>query len=171
MSYGIAGSTSPFADLTARINVLLCDAVKARWNLDVHGNVTPPIPYPSADEINFLNTWVTGTKDVEIIFRESYDDKPVQLRSTDWRYQGHITTVDVHTFVRGAGGDIEPATVGQVLRGLDKIVALNRTTLIPNAWCEIASTQPAPTEREDDLQTVWHSLMKIRVNYYKVRTV
>jgi hypothetical protein len=170
-SYGIAGS-SPFADYASRINVLLCDAIKARWNQDVHGDIIPPIPYPSAaDDIIWLNTWYTGSRDIELIFKEEFDDTPVQLRTTDWRYQGHITTVNLHIFVRGVGGDVEPAILGQVIRGLEKVVALNRTSLILNGWCEVISTQPGPTERSDSNQTLWHVLMKIRVYYYKVKTV
>jgi hypothetical protein len=162
-NYGVAG-TGPFLqDYSARLNVLLKDAIKARWDTDVST--------PTASKILFLNTWVTGTRDYELIFRESYEDKPAYGRTTDWRLQQHANTVDVHIFVRGKGGDVEPPALGQIIRGLDKIVAVHCTTLIDNAVCEVVSIQPGPTEKLDDRATVWHQLMKIRIWYWKVKTV
>ena len=166
-NYGVAG-TNPLTDYSSRINVLLCDAMANRWDSDVSDGGTI---YPTRADMFFLNTWMMGQKDIEVIFREGFDDTPVQLRTTDWRFQGHLTTVDVHIFVRGKGGDVEPDTLGAVIRGLEKIIALNRTSLILNSWCEVVSTQPGPLEKIDSNQSLWHWLMKVRVGYYKVRTL
>jgi len=172
-NFGVAG-TNPLSDYAQRINVLLCDAIKAKWDDTLYGVDEDPSPgFPSVanNDLIFLNTWFTGSKDIELIFKEALDDKPALMRSTDWRYQGHITTVDIHAFVRGAGGDVEPEDVGAVNRALETIIALNHTTLIPNAVVNVAFSQPAPTENQDDFQTLWHTLMKVRVQYFKVRTV
>lgn len=167
-NYGVAG-TDPLSDYSQAVNVLLCDAIKARWNLDLYNNDGPPFPYPSAEDIIWTNVWFTGSRDTEIIFKESFDDKPMNRRTIDWHRQGHVLTVDVHSFVRGAGGDVEPDALGRVIRGLDKVVALNHTTLIPNAVVDIVSSQPAPTEANDDYQTLWHYLTKMRVQFWKVK--
>lgn len=166
-SYGVAG-TDPIADLSARAHILLMNAIKTRWNLIVHGNITPPIPFPAEADIFFLPTWTTGARDVELIFKEEFVDMPSNLRSVDWRLQGHTATVNIHIFVRGRAGDTEPPLLGQVISGIEKIVVLNKTSLIPNAWCEITAVMPGPLDREDDIQTHYHSIIKVKIHYWKV---
>lgn len=166
-TYGVAGS-NPLAPFSNTVNGLLKDAIKARWDPDY---TTPnSITYPLSADIIWLNTWYTGYRDVEIIFLHGFLDSPDFLRTTDWRYQGHIDTVDCHVWVRGGGGDVEPTALVKVINGLQTVVAKNKATLIPNANVMIASSQRAPTERDDDFKNLWHYLIKMRVNYWTVST-
>jgi hypothetical protein len=163
-NYGVAG-TGPFLqDYSARLNVLLKDAIKARWDTDVGT--------PATSKMLFLTTWFSATKDIELIFRQGFEDKPALRgsRTIDVRLQKHIVTVDIHIGVRSGGGDIEPPVLNTVIKGLDKIIALNHTVLIPNAVVELVSTQEGPVERPDSRQTFWHVLCKTRISFWKART-
>lgn len=166
-NYGIAGS-NPLAPFSNTVNGLLKDAIKSRWNADY---ATPAaITYPLEADIIWLNTWVTGYRDVEIIFLHGFLDSPSLLKTTDWRMEGHIDTIDCHVWVRGGGGDVEPTALNKVINGLRTVVAKNKSTLIPNANVTIASMQRAPTDTEGDFKNIWHYLIKMRVNYWTVST-
>jgi len=166
-SYGIAGS-NPLAPFSNTIEALLKDAIKTRWNSDY---ATPAgVTYPLEADIIWLNTWVTGYRDVEIVFLHSFLDSPEIWKTTDWRMQGNQETVDCHVWVRGGGGDVQPTALNKVLNGLQTVVAKNKATLIPNASVRIASSQRAPTDTDDDYKNIWHYLIKIRVTYWTVNT-
>lgn len=172
-TFGVAGTGPTLADFSSRVNVLLMNAVKTNWNLVVWNNVTPPITYPAESDIIFINSWFTGASDVEMVFKLNFEDIPTAFRgstSTDWRYQQHIVTVDTHIGVRSGGDDQETSVLNTVVNGLDKIIATNATTLIPNAICKLASTQQGPSEKLNDRQTWYHVLCKVRVIFWKVRT-
>lgn len=160
-TYGVAG-TSPLADYDKRINVLLCDAFIARW--------ATTITEPMQSDINFLTSWYTGSKDIELIFRQNAVDRNTSMRSTDWRLQGVRTFVDLHIFVRGAGGDAEPDTMRAVENAVERVIETNHDRLIPHASCACTSIVPASDELIDDLQTLWHSIMTVEVVYWKART-
>lgn len=167
-SYGIAGS-NPLAPFSSTVQVLLKDAIKAKWASDY---TTPnSITYPLVTDIIWLNTWNVGYKDVEIIFLHGFLDSPEQLKTTDWRYQGHTETVDCHVWVRGGGGDVEPTALAKTLNGLHTVIAKNKATLIPNATVRIVTSQRAPLDRDDDFRNLWHYLLRIKVNYWSVSTV
>jgi hypothetical protein len=159
--WGLAG-TEPLEDLKRRVNVLLANAVREKWD-DFIGE-------PQSDDILIGNTWRTGSKDIEIHFRINSGAKPTFERSTDHRYQRYYTYVDADIFVNAAGPDDEPEALGQVEFGLDKLIELNQTTLIPNCECKVTNFQPAAEENVDDLQTLWHSAMTVEVSYWKVKT-
>lgn len=167
-SYGVAGS-SPLAEYSQTVNKILCDAIKAKWNSDY---ATPAgITYPLAADMYWLQSWRTGNNDIELIFLQGFLDRPELSKTTDWRYQGTVETVDCHAWIRGSGGDIEPPTVPKVLNGLKQVLALNKTSLVPNAAVRIASCQRAFTNEDTDFRNLWHFLMKMRVTYWTVSTV
>jgi len=171
-TFGIAGS-APLADYTSRINVQLMDAIKNSWDSVVYDNVTPPLPYPAQSDIIFGNSWFTSGGDIEMIFKQNFEDMPKTLRgsaSTDGRFQEHIITVDVHIGIRSEGLDVESPLVATMVNALDKIISLNSTTLIPNANVVLASTQLGPSEKLTSRETWWHVLCKCRVVFWKVRT-
>jgi hypothetical protein len=164
-NFGVAGS-EPLADYADRLNVLLCNAVKARWDTYVIS--------PTASKILFGVNWFAGIRDIEIVFRQGFEDRPIGLRgsrSTDGRLQQHVSTIDCHIGVRSNGGSNEPANLNKSVNGLEKVIAMNETVLIPNAYVFFSSTQQGPTEKVNDLQTFYHVLCKVRVMYYKVRTI
>ena len=171
MSFGLAG-TDPIADLTARVNVLLMNAVKTKWNQTVHGTSydppPAPQPYPLDTDIYWLPTWTTGSKDIQLIFKEEFTDLPSQLRTTDWRLQGYVSTVNIHVFVRGDSKDQEPVILGTIIRGIEKVIAIHKTSLIAKAWCEVTGVLQGPQDRTDALQTHWHHIVRVRVHYFKI---
>ena len=161
ITYGVAGSF-PLSEYPARMNIMLMNAVQAAWDANV---VVPP-----SSEILFLPTWFSGQKDIEIIFRQSFYDQPYWGRSTDWGYQLTIETIDVHVGVRAiAEGDQEPLFLSSVLQGLERIIAINCRTLIPNAWLTVESVMQGSVEKADDIQSFWHSLMKVSTYHYKCK--
>jgi len=164
-TYGIAGS-DPVAPFSNTVNTLLKDAIKTRWDADY---VTPlGITYPVSTDIIWLTTWYTGYRDVEVVFLHGFLDQVPA--TTDQRYERDTETVDCHIWVRGGGGDVEPTALNKTLNGLKTVIAKNKTTLIPNANVFVASSQRAPTEKDDDFRNMWHYLIKIRVNYWSVNT-
>lgn len=168
MSFGVAGS-NPLADYPQTVNKILCDSIKNKWDSDY---ATPNgITYPLASDMFWLQTWRTGNKDIELIFLQGFLDRPLLASTTDWRYESNIETVDCHVWVRGAGGDVEPTSLPKVLNGIKQVVALNKTTLVPNAGVRIASSQRAFTNEDTDFRNLWHFLIKMRVNYWTVSTL
>lgn len=157
---GIAG-TNPLVDWSARVNEKVLEGVRNMWD---SFNPDPP-----ADEMVLGSTWFTQTKDVEIHFRNNGTPKLMSEFSTDHRYQRYRTFVDAHIFVQGAGPDVEPPRLSLTENGLDNLISLNETTLIPNAECVVTHLQPASDEVADDLQVLWHSIVTIQVSYWKVR--
>ena len=162
-SYGISGS-NPVAQYATSVNHILKDAIKARWDPDY---TTPlSITFPLSTNILWLNTWRIGVKEVELVFLLGFHDIPPEQQTIGQKMEMHIETVDLHIWVKGIGGDVEPPTLHKVLNGLNRVVAFNKSTLVPNAEVRIASTQPAVTNPEVDFKTYWHYLMKLRVSYW-----
>ena len=157
---GVAGS-SPLSESPARMNVMLMNAVQAAWDANV---VVPP-----SSEILFLPTWFTGTRDIEMIFRPSFYDQPYWGRSTDWTLQLVMETIDVHIGVRGISSDQEPLFLSSTIQGLERVIEINCRTLIPNAWMTVENIMQGATEKADDLQTFWHSFVKVGVYWYHVK--
>lgn len=158
--YGIAGAPAG-TEFPDRMNVMLMNAVQSVWDANV--------PIPSSSEILFLPTWFTGMKDVELVFRPSFYDQPYWGRSTDWSLQLTMETVDIHLGVRGIADGNEPLFLSSTLQGLERILAIHCRTLVPNAWFAVENIMQGATEKEDDLQTFWHSLMKVGAYYYKCK--
>jgi hypothetical protein len=71
----------------------------------------------------------------------------------------------------GSARDDEPDLLGQVEDGLDKVVEVYTTELIPNAHCSLENIVPAADEPIDDLQTLWHSIASVEVCFWKAKTV
>lgn len=155
---GVGGS-SPLTGYSKRVNALLCDAIPLIWNDYVNS--------PSVNDMLFLTTWFTDSRDYEIIFRKGVTNKPMQRMSTDRRMQGYDSYVDIHIFVRTQGGDTEPDILATIEQGIEDIIELNHTTLIPNARVFVDFLGPASSEDEDDVQALWHSVMNVRVAYEK----
>jgi hypothetical protein len=88
-----------------------------------------------------------------------------------WRLQGVQYFVDVHIFVRGSGKDDEPDLLAEVEDGLEKVIEVYTTELIPNAHCTLNSIVPSTTENADDLQNLWHSIAAVQVNFWKAKGV
>lgn len=82
--------------------------------------------------------------------------------------------VDVHVFVRGAGGDEEPDTLLKTENALKTIIDTSATTLIPNCRVSIDRTFPSSRLGENDManvnETVWHSVYSIELYYWVVNT-
>src|SRR5215510_5967766 len=161
ITYGVAGSGPPLQEFPARMNVMLMNAVQSAWDANV--------VVPSSSEILFLPTWFAGQKDIEIIFRPSFYDQPYWGRSTDWSYQLVMETIDIHVGVRGVVSDEEPMFLSSTLQGLERIIAINCRTLVPNAWMTVENIMQGAVEKADDLQTFWHSLVKVGCYYYKCK--
>jgi hypothetical protein len=79
--------------------------------------------------------------------------------------------VDVHIFVRGSSKDHEPDLLAQVEDGLEKLIEVYTTQLIPNAHCIMNNIVGAATERPDDLQALWHDIAEVEVNFWKAKGV
>jgi hypothetical protein len=69
-----------------------------------------------------------------------------------------------------AGRDDEPDLLGQVEDGLDKVIEVYSTQLIPNAHCCLNNIASRGIEVADDLQTLWHDIAEVEVNFWKAKS-
>lgn len=156
--YVVAGSN---ADFTKPVHILLKEAVR-----DVWPDVTVD---PAAADILFSNTWFTDSRDVEMIFLHSVDDRSLSRRSVDWRFMQIATFVDIHIFARGVSVDEEPSHLFKTRMALENVIETNKTRLIPNASIVLESSNYIPGE--DNTQNVWHWLYSCGVRYAKTPVV
>jgi len=156
--YGVQGS-NPLGAYKQRTNVMLRDAVETLWD-----TVTKD---PQASEINFSTKWTSDFSEVDLVFllNVSTDPNLRGQRSTDWSLVTVVDTIDIHIFVRGAGGEEEVDTLGKVERALKQIIKTHTNSLIPFAHFNYVRTATAPLQRPDDLQTAWHDIMTVECIY------
>jgi hypothetical protein len=163
---GVAGST-PLGYYNKRSNVLLLEAVKSKWQQTTGVN-------PALGSVHFLPTWFSDSADTELIFNLNDRDMPVSQRSIGWRYHTVQDFVDIHVFVRGAGGDTEPANLASVENALQEIFRIYGKELVENAICTIIRIIPGRGEdgaSEGINETLWHSVFTVLVRYWTVLIV
>jgi len=171
-----AGSTS---DLFERPSTTLKNFVINNW---AETN-------PAAGEIRFLEDWWDGYGDYQIHFRES--DTPIAVQGLGWRYRAYDDYVMVHVFARRNAAQ-EPPQRDNMVRELQRIVSLNRDQLtlgglpgggFTSAYTDrFVNTPGTGVKKSSQMQivqindeiltnavfTVWHSMMRIRIHYWKV---
>lgn len=162
-TYGIQGS-NPLTQYTDTTNVMLRDAVKANWN-----TITTD---PPASDIFFSTVWTGDFGDIDLVFllSSSADPNLRGYRSTDWSLQTVVDTIDIHIWVRGAGGEEEPKTMRKLQNALKRLIKTKATQLIPYAHLNYLRTVIAPIQRPQDLQSDFHKIMSVECVYME-RTV
>jgi hypothetical protein len=149
---------------SSTFNVLLMNAVQATWKADTTSD-------PAVANILFLPTWYTDTSDITMAFRHVDETRPQLEHTTDGRYESVYDMVDIHLWVRSAGGDAEPTDLAKMINGLKTILHKNKATLITNCICQVTAILPGRLEIEDDRQTLWHRIIRVQVKHYEVSTV
>jgi len=171
----VAGNTT---DLIEPISTTLMNFVAGKWA------ETNPV----AAQIRFLQDWYDGYGSYQIHFRES--DTPVTAQTLGWRYRSYDDYVMVHIFVRRNVPE-EPPERGNIVRELQRIISQNRDTLLAgtttgftDAYTNRFVNITTPGKRNTQMQivqindeiltnavtTVWHSIMRVRIHYWKVDT-
>src|SRR5688500_5699345 len=161
-NFGVAGSV-PLALWDTQLNTKLMDAIKTAWAAyaDSGGGTVP-----AASDILFTDTWFPNHKDIEMAFTLPSTTNNEIRGSTDRRIKQYFSNVDIQVKVRGRGGAGSPPLLAQTLNGLQSVIQVRHSNLIPLANCEITSILPGATEQLDDSMSIWHREVRVRVSYF-----
>lgn len=150
-----AGSTT---DLTEPLSTTLMNFVSGHW---AETN-------PAVTDVRFLQDWYDGYGAYQIHFRES--DTPVAVQTLGWRYRAYDEYVMLHVFVKRNMAQ-EPPERANMLRELQRIISQNKDKLPLGGVTKNSQMQIVQINDEilsNAVANVWHSIMRIRIHYWKV---
>jgi hypothetical protein len=153
----VAGSTT---DLTELPSTTLQNFIIANWTET----------NPAAAAIKFGQDWWDGFTSYQIHFRRS--DVPIVPASIGWKYRAYDDFVMIHVFVKRNVAQ-EPVQRHNILRELQRIISQKKDQLTlagttKNSYMEIV-------QMNDDIfssavASIWHSILRVRIHYWKVDT-
>jgi len=151
----VAGSTT---DLTERLSTTIKNLVSSNWS----------ITNPASADIRFLQDWWDGYGSYQIHFRES--DTPVSIQNVGWRYRTYDEYVMIHVFVKRIAAQ-EPPERASIVREIQRIISQNKDQLLLGGVKRNSLMQIIQVNDEvlsSAVTNVWHSIMRVRIHYYKV---
>lgn len=157
LKYVVAG-TSPLAWWSDELNILLMNAVKAKWTTDI---LDPPIAY-----VLFNDTWFDAASDITFSFK-FIRERPVK-KDTAWIRRNTAAFLDVHMWIKSKSlGPTDSNYRYKTKKAFEDLIELNNTTLLPPAVVSIDDS--TEINEQDYLQDVLHYIFSVTVYYDKVK--
>lgn len=158
LKYIVAGLT-PTGTWPDRIEILLMNAVKAKWTTDI---LDPPVAY-----VNFNDTWFDNGYDITYTFK-FLRERPM-MRSVGWNRKNTASFIDVHMWIRAKSLGLTDANYQyKCMSAFHDLIELNPDTILPPAEITVDDIHLL-TETEDYLQDVLHYKFDLTLWYEKVK--
>jgi len=153
----IAGSTT---DLTELPSTTLQNMIISNWTET----------NPAAASIKFAQDWWDGYGSFQIHFRRQ--DTPINVQNIGWRYRAYDDYVMIHVFVRRNVAQ-EPIERQNIVREIQRIIGQKKDQLTlagvtKNSYMEIV--QMNDDVLSSSVASIWHSIIRVKIHYWKVDT-